>query len=371
MIGKEKINKVDGGENKHGAVLMVPFTGDKVYLGGFRNKKSNLVYHHAVTQTVITKKGKDTGKEKFHREAQTTVNITRGQQTKRECGTQMQRKDLMLDTSRDREMQTQKYLDSTEHLFIKSSAVLSIQCYWRGYMARCRAYNIHRARCQRDLEKQKEITRKQVEEEDKQKVEIQRRMNPKTFDDFEILYNELENWRQFETQKVRDTVSDNKEQKEQLAAVLEKETKLLQTINRLKQTANAENRRSRINKMMEVMCRPKKWQLSDGDVQEVHTTTTIRAKELMELYNGVTSTQLTTDERLDVLLHVKWTVNEFDCTLCSEIVDLIDREADMLHRGRKQNTLEGLRKRISNLFLQFIETPEFNPEAAQLDKFAT
>jgi hypothetical protein len=27
--------------------------------------------------------------------------------------------------------------------------------------------------------------------------------------------------------------------------------------------------------------------------------------------------------------------------------------------------LEGLRKRISSLFLNFIETPEFNPEAAR------
>ena len=48
-----------------------------------------------------------------------------------------------------------------------------------------------------------------------------------------------------------------------------------------------------------------------------------------------------------------------------EIVDLIDREADMLNRGRTETSLEGLRKRLSNLFLQFIETPEFNPEAAR------
>lgn len=71
------------------------------------------------------------------------------------------------------------------------------------------------------------------------------------------------------------------------------------------------------------------------------------------------------DERLDVLLHVKWTVKEFDCDLTREIVDLIDREADLLNRGRNAKVLEGLRKRISSLFLSFIETPEFNPEAAR------
>lgn len=71
------------------------------------------------------------------------------------------------------------------------------------------------------------------------------------------------------------------------------------------------------------------------------------------------------DERLDVLLHVKWTVKEFDCNLSREIVELIDREADMLNRGRNPKAMDGLRRRIANLFLQFIETPEFNPEATR------
>lgn len=77
---------------------------------------------------------------------------------------------------------------------------------------------------------------------------------------------------------------------------------------------------------------------------------------------------LSIDERLDVLLHTKWTVKEFYCNLTTEIVDLIDREADMLNRGRGETSLDGLRKRLCNLFLQFIETPEFNPEAARFQK---
>ena len=142
----------------------------------------------------------------------------------------------------------------------------------------------------------------------------------------------------------------------------------MQTIDRLKITANDENRQSRINHMLSLMAAPKKWQLSDGDVSEVHTPFTTRAKELLELFRGLNLPMLTVDERLDVLLHVKWTVKEFDCNLTRDVVDLIDREADLLNRGRKEKTLEGLRKRLSNLFLQFIETPEFNPEAARFQK---
>ena len=43
----------------------------------------------------------------------------------------------------------------------------------------------------------------------------------------------------------------------------------------------------------------------------------------------------------------------------------------MINRGRPPKSLEGknnnlgLRSRLNNLFLKFIETPEFNPEAAR------
>jgi hypothetical protein len=64
--------------------------------------------------------------------------------------------------------------------------------------------------------------------------------------------------------------------------------------------------------------------------------------------------KISTDERLDILLNTKWTVKEWDCNLTREIVELIDREANMLDRSRPESSLEGLRQRLANLFLQFI-----------------
>ena len=153
-----------------------------------------------------------------------------------------------------------------------------------------------------------------------------------------------------------------------LEQLLHKETKLLQTIDRLKITAGHQNKQEKIEKLLKKMSNPKKWRLNDGRFAEVHTPFTTRAKELMDLFNGLKMGNLSIDERLDVLLHTKWTVKEFDCNLTREIVDLIDREADMLNRGRSEKSLEGLRKRLVNLFLQFVETPEFNPEAARYQK---
>jgi len=47
--------------------------------------------------------------------------------------------------------------------------------------------------------------------------------------------------------------------------------------------------------------------------------------------------------------------------LTQEIIQLIDREADLLMRGTKEENLTGLRQRIATLFLQYIKTPTFNP----------
>ena len=59
---------------------------------------------------------------------------------------------------------------------------------------------------------------------------------------------------------------------------------------------------------------------------------------------------------------------EHDCKLTKDIVDLIDREADLLMRGTKDSNLTGLRNRISTLFLQYLKTPSFNPQIAKLLK---
>nr|XP_028603503.1 IQ and ubiquitin-like domain-containing protein [Podarcis muralis] len=110
---------------------------------------------------------------------------------------------------------------------------------------------------------------------------------------------------------------------------------------------------------------PKKWKAFDGKVTEMDTQFTLRARELLEIYRSISMKDLPQDERLDVLLTLKHTVKEHDSKLTHEIVELIDREADLMMRGVKECNLDGLRQRICTLFLQYIKTPLFNPEVAR------
>ena len=60
------------------------------------------------------------------------------------------------------------------------------------------------------------------------------------------------------------------------------------------------------------------------------------------------------------------TFQEFkESELIIELTELIDREAVLMVRGVKAKYLQGLRRRVNNLFLKFIKLPEVNPTMAK------
>lgn len=341
------------------------------YLGGYRHKRTGFKYHHASSQTaegLDKRRGWQNPESKHHRDTQTYETKTRSQMTQREYGTQMKRKDLYMDDAGDQTITARPYFSAAQLHELKRDKTLVIQCYYRGYVARKRTWAMREALYLEHLS-QREAAEKDAEANEKRRqYEVERRMNPKTLKDFELLYNELEAWQKKEKLAIQSLNLSDVEHKMRMNDLLAKQSKALQTIDRLKVDASKHGHQQRVSRMLELMSKPKLWELGNGEVQEVHTASTERAQELMELYQGLNDTGLTIDERLDVLLNAKWTAKDFDCPLTRDIVELCDREAEMLNRGRSEATLSGLRKRLSNLFLQFVETPDFNPEAARFLK---
>lgn len=110
---------------------------------------------------------------------------------------------------------------------------------------------------QEQLEKEEDFRR---QEEVRHKKEIERRTHPRTKEDFNILYEELELWRTNEIQKIKESKTMSEEEKKNaLKSVLNKETDLLQTIDRLKIIANHKNKDEKINKFLKAISDPKKW----------------------------------------------------------------------------------------------------------------
>eukprot|EP00759_Apiculatamorpha_spiralis_P016856 PhF_6_TR2314/c0_g1_i1/m.4084 len=351
--------EVDFGEGNPPKTVNVVVTKGfqrKPFIGGHRHKKTGLVFHEAIAQTVRPAKER-VQSDRASRLVQTN-GVTRSVQTHRECATQMSRADLVVETCHDRVVVAKRYFSWDELAALQVLKAIVLQSYVRGWFARKHARVLRQDRVALKQHIVKAHQQRLEDHEKKKAVEIERRMHPRSAKDFAVLYDELEAWRLQETQRIQDADITPEEKHFALQELLKKETKLLQTIDKLQLQATKENRQRNVETTLNAMAGEKKW----GTVN-VETPYTLRAKELRDLYNGLQMRNVSIDERLDVLLHVKWTVKEFDCPLTREVVDLIDREADLLNRGRKSNSLEGLRRRVSNLFLQFLETPEFNPEA--------
>ncbi|XP_072050656.1 IQ motif and ubiquitin-like domain-containing protein [Amphiura filiformis] len=338
----------------------------KPFLGGYKHRLTSVEYHHAAAQT-RPKMRAESGIEKFCRDTQTVNTKNQRQQTKIETSTQMTTIGCYVANMTDRLVVPGKYTTASEHHAMILSKVIILQSYFRRWQAKR-----HVAKLKVDLakrmewERQEEI-RKIKEKEDRIKKEFERRMNPRTKEDFDLLYHALEKWRQEELETINASLSGPK-RKAALCHLLDQETQLIASIGRHKLEADTENKQRAIQKFLDKAASPKRWRSYDGKYIEMDTAYTTRARELRDIYNSLNMKYLTQDERLDVLLTLKHTVKEHDCKLTQEIIELIDREADLLMRGVKESNLEGLRKRISTLFLQYVKTPTFNAEAARLIK---
>lgn len=341
-------------------------TFHKPYLGGYKHKLTGAEYHHAGTQTV-PKKRPDREVEVFSRDTQTVIAKNKYQQSRNTTSTQMTKIGCYVANLTDKLIEPKQYVTADEYHARRLEAVIVIQKYYRRFSAKRQVEELRRAKQMRLEWECNEELRKKKEKEDHLKREHDRRMNPKTKEDFEILYHALEVWRLEEVERINKTYS-GAERKVALYELLEQETELIASIERYKQDANVENHKEAIQAFLDKSSQPKKWKAFDGKTTSMHTQYTIRARELRDIYTSINIKNLSVDERLDALLTLKQTVKEHDCKLTQEIVELIDREADLLMRGVQDSNLEGLRKRISTLFLQYIKTPMFNPEVARLLK---
>jgi len=275
-------------------------TDRKLYLGGYRNKKTGQIYHHASTQTARRpRRDWESRPVRFHRDTQTHVRKSRSTQSMRETGTQMKRKDLYVDETRDKVIVAGEYFSSEMLDALREEKTLVLQCHWRQYKARCAAHAKRDAIAakKRSAEEARKEGRKR--EEELHRADIERRLHPHSSADFELLYNDLKRWHAQETSRIhQDPSIDAVQRRKKMSQLLRRELQMLQQIDRLKISARKEKSETRTKKMLELMAAPKRWEMVDGEVTKVHTPFTTRARELYELYSGLGSKLSMRDQQM-------------------------------------------------------------------------
>ncbi|XP_051915874.1 IQ and ubiquitin-like domain-containing protein [Hippocampus zosterae] len=335
----------------------------KAFLGGYRHKLTAAEYHHAASQTPRrARPGR--GVDIVSRDAQTAELVPQTQQCASNVTTQMTTVGCYISNMEDKLLSPGCYVTADEYHQTRLNAVIRLQAHTRRWLS-CRA--VDRLRRQRDrrlawLDLQE---RRRHEERAEQLQDSHNRwMQPRKREDLNLLYNALEKWRNDKERQINATLR-GAERKAALCSLLEQETQYIATIGRHGIAIKSNSYDKAVRKFLDKSSTPHQWRAADGRLIEMDTPDTIRARELGDLYDCVAMSPVSQEQRLDILLCLKQTVEAHPCPLTRDIVELINREEDLMRRQVKAANLEGLRKRLCTYFLQFIRTPGFNPEVAK------
>ncbi|KAJ4922996.1 hypothetical protein JOQ06_021697 [Pogonophryne albipinna] len=343
----------------------------KAFLGGFKHRLTGAQYHHAAVQT-LPKRRADRGVVLFsrntqvqhtgaahrcntqvqhtgaahrystqvqhtgaaHRYSTQTVELqSEAQQCPLDASTQMTGIGCYVSCMDDKLVAPGNYITADQYHEERLRAVVVLQTFVRRWLA---LQEVQRLRRDRDRRLRRE--------------------------DFNLLYHALEKWRSEEEQQINSSLR-GAERKAALCFLLETETQLIAAIGHHRIAVQNNNYDKVVRNLLDKSAAPRQWRAADGRLIEMDSEHTVRAAELRDLYINLSSESQ--EQRLEHLLTLRHTVKEHECQLTRDIVDLIDREADLMTRQVKVASLQGLRKRISTLFLQFIKTPAFNPEVAK------
>jgi IQ and ubiquitin-like domain-containing protein len=221
----------------------------KPFLGGFKNKHTNKEFFNASSQT-NRKIKPDNGIQKFCRDTQTVVSHHTLLQTRQDMSTQMTKPGVFVSRIEDKLITPRPYETAEQRQMTIIRSVITIQKYYRRWLAKRRFTHIKTGFEDRiRYEKEKEMQRIN-EIEERRQLDIQRRLNPRTKDDFEILYSALEKWRFEELTKINATKT-GASRKAALAMLVDQEAELIATIERYKIEANKENKEKRIQFLLE------------------------------------------------------------------------------------------------------------------------
>lgn len=369
----------------------------KPFLGGFKNKTTEIEYHNAAMQTAPKKwspstvtlpSGKVIEVEQNSRETQTVFLKNRITQTKRDNSTQMTTNVCFMSSAQDKLITPGVYETAAEFHEKRLQAVIKLQSYYRRWQATLLVDGIRRDKFTRIEFERSQFEERARAKEARLKRELERRLNPRSRADFEMLFTALEKWRMTEETKIKEQCT-GAEEKMAMMELLERETELIASINRHRSKAHDDNKQVKNIKLLEKAAAPKKWKAYDGRTTEMSSQFQPRAAELKDLYRTLTlhvtvntdditshstgstaaiKSVLSRNERYDILDTLIVTVSEHKCQLTEEIVKLAKREQDLLDRGLNEDNMDALRQRITTLFFQYCSEPVFNPEAVKIAK---
>lgn len=183
--------------------------------------------------------------------------------------------------------------------------------------------------------------------------EVKRMACPKTKQDFEVLYAMVDRWSRAQAERIS-SLKTEAPKKAELCSVLEKEVKLLESIEAHRIRAKQEQDKEKARRVLLNASQPVKWTGYRGMTITMDTLRTQRARELAGLYDALEE-DVASSVRVERLMALKHAINATNSSEGYELTELIDREAELITRGAKKPQLEYLRARIQQMFVRYFQ----------------
>ncbi|CAL8128780.1 unnamed protein product [Orchesella dallaii] len=360
------------GEKKLIPVTIVYPTEPKAKLGGYQDSRTLNKYFHASTSTANI--DADIWEQSdSHKAVQVFHEKVTGTQTRMDIGQQMERADYYISSKKDRILYPKPYVTFAQHEKKKKAAIITIQRYWRGWLARKERKQrmeglIKRIKWAEKIRKGRIDQRYAIMED-----EIRRQENPSRMVDIELLYRAINLWRK----EQEEYVVRNRwgaERKAALAILTEMEADLLLDLERTRKRIKEEGRGTLIEKQFSKMGKPKRWLGAKTDTFiTLDTKERLNVRQLHHTYKDlktpvIPDSEEALKERFELLGRVNEMIKGITSRLGVMLSDLITRELTYIRTNCPERLMKGLRKRIANCFFLLCQDPLFNPEAKRIQK---
>ncbi|XP_059469772.1 IQ and ubiquitin-like domain-containing protein [Neocloeon triangulifer] len=304
----------------------------KEFLGGYRCKKTGREYYHAASQTQADLLSGRPKKLKRSRKVQTRSCANFEQQTPRDGSTQT-------GGAIEGRLLTPK---APRAMVDVVARVVLIQRMFRGWRVR------------RGLQKiREEAVAKQELKLYLEQDAAAGRYNPTTF---EVLYQLVERWRK----RCLDYAFATKTQgpsRADFQNILEMQVNMLAVIEKERVKMREKRLKERQKQLLDEICSPVKWKSYNGLTISMETTKNQRASQLRELHDKLFAENLNTAELKENLQLVREALLHLNEPKKNEVLQLVDREAQLLEMGLKMNEIKNLHLRLEKSFSNLIRDP--------------
>lgn len=177
------------------------------------------------------------------------------------------------------------------------------------------------------------------------KRNILRQTYPRSRADFDMLYNLIERWR-FDCLKDIKSRLFKSGQRAENYRILEKTVEMFNHIDKHKQAIKSSYRKQRVLRFLTLNCKSIRWTGYKGKPVEMITVKIQRAREFKGLYNALSNRNVSSEERMKLLIMLKKSLESHNCIEAFDLISLLDQEIAFLNRRIEGLSLDYLNERI-------------------------